>query len=385
LNKTDKAEATGTIIREKMSSNLKKNKKKKGTKKTAYNPGKVVEENPQKAKELIEALKVEHENNNLSELLKKGEWPYVYETAGMKKMEQHLLFPNKSKGARFIIERLDKGTVNVLADPVVGGEKGKVNFQGADMVVFLMGSSMNYILGEVYLTSSDIYHLWLQFENSKQTSAFEWPDYRACVLCPVCGTRAIPSLDNSNKKKYIAIRSMFLNISQNVPNIGTRFIERLVCMQCFDYVKDTADGGHPEQLYNPDIFALITNNAVNNNKKSINLPDFYTAINIFETFGLYGAIDKKSMELFQSATNGTDVDVDKSQGSKPASQNNGQVASSANLSNRECHVCKKSEVDIGKKLKNCARCKVTQYCSRECQLKDWKSGHKKLCSELYKR
>ena len=87
------------------------------------------------------------------------------------------------------------------------------------------------------------------------------------------------------------------------------------------------------------------------------------------------------MELLQSATNDTEVN----HGSKAGLQNNSQITPSVNLSNRECHVCKKSEKDIGKKLKNCARCKSAQYCSRECQVKDWKSGHKKLCKELQKR
>ena len=33
-------------------------------------------------------------------------------------------------------------------------------------------------------------------------------------------------------------------------------------------------------------------------------------------------------------------------------------------------------------LKRCAACHIANYCSRECQLKHWKSGHKGLCPDM---
>lgn len=30
-------------------------------------------------------------------------------------------------------------------------------------------------------------------------------------------------------------------------------------------------------------------------------------------------------------------------------------------------------------MKKCSRCKKVVYCSKECQLKDWKAGHKHVC------
>jgi hypothetical protein len=35
-------------------------------------------------------------------------------------------------------------------------------------------------------------------------------------------------------------------------------------------------------------------------------------------------------------------------------------------------------------LKACSKCRVTKYCGRECQLADWKAGHKKVCGEATK-
>jgi len=44
---------------------------------------------------------------------------------------------------------------------------------------------------------------------------------------------------------------------------------------------------------------------------------------------------------------------------------------------RNCFCCNKEEEQFGK-YKECAKCHVAVYCSRECQVKDWKM-HKKVC------
>lgn len=44
-----------------------------------------------------------------------------------------------------------------------------------------------------------------------------------------------------------------------------------------------------------------------------------------------------------------------------------------------CSMCQKEEPDDSKFLK-CGRCKVASYCSKECQKRDWKIGHKDICS-----
>jgi hypothetical protein len=46
-----------------------------------------------------------------------------------------------------------------------------------------------------------------------------------------------------------------------------------------------------------------------------------------------------------------------------------------------CHVCKTIEEHC-RKLRVCAKCLSRSYCSRECQLKHWKTGHKKECKGL---
>jgi hypothetical protein len=46
-----------------------------------------------------------------------------------------------------------------------------------------------------------------------------------------------------------------------------------------------------------------------------------------------------------------------------------------------CH-CKKRETQMDNaKLMKCQRCKITYYCSKECQVADWK-GHKKICKAI---
>jgi hypothetical protein len=47
----------------------------------------------------------------------------------------------------------------------------------------------------------------------------------------------------------------------------------------------------------------------------------------------------------------------------------------------KCFNCGKRKED-GERLKTCARCKSSLYCSRECQVGHWKNGHKKLCGYM---
>ncbi len=46
-----------------------------------------------------------------------------------------------------------------------------------------------------------------------------------------------------------------------------------------------------------------------------------------------------------------------------------------------CRNCGKCAAE-GKHLKKCARCLLPRYCSEECQVEDWKNGHKDFCEPL---
>ncbi|KAF2434976.1 hypothetical protein EJ08DRAFT_656631 [Tothia fuscella] len=48
-----------------------------------------------------------------------------------------------------------------------------------------------------------------------------------------------------------------------------------------------------------------------------------------------------------------------------------------------CTVCGVKEAKSGGTLNKCAKCHVAEYCSTECQVKDWKEmGHKTVCKKL---
>lgn len=47
---------------------------------------------------------------------------------------------------------------------------------------------------------------------------------------------------------------------------------------------------------------------------------------------------------------------------------------------KHCDCCKKSEQELGLyELEKCSRCKLSFYCSKECQRKAWYAGHKQAC------
>ena len=47
---------------------------------------------------------------------------------------------------------------------------------------------------------------------------------------------------------------------------------------------------------------------------------------------------------------------------------------------KRCSHCK--EPATSKKLKACSKCLTAQYCSKECQIKDWETKHKVHCKEI---
>jgi hypothetical protein len=49
----------------------------------------------------------------------------------------------------------------------------------------------------------------------------------------------------------------------------------------------------------------------------------------------------------------------------------------------ECAVCHRRPGDPGvpATLKLCGGCRMMRYCSTDCQRKDWKLGHRVMCSQ----
>ncbi|KAH8817731.1 hypothetical protein DL96DRAFT_1623181 [Flagelloscypha sp. PMI_526] len=45
-----------------------------------------------------------------------------------------------------------------------------------------------------------------------------------------------------------------------------------------------------------------------------------------------------------------------------------------------CQCCLKSEEEIGEPFKRCKNCKTVWYCSVECQKRDWKAEHRRICT-----
>jgi hypothetical protein len=45
---------------------------------------------------------------------------------------------------------------------------------------------------------------------------------------------------------------------------------------------------------------------------------------------------------------------------------------------RGCNYCYSE--DLKMELKKCSQCEAVKYCSKECQVADWRAGHKKECN-----
>ena len=54
------------------------------------------------------------------------------------------------------------------------------------------------------------------------------------------------------------------------------------------------------------------------------------------------------------------------------------IKEKARKNTRLCGHCSKAE-PAGVKFNSCGKCRVVRYCSRDCQVKDWKAGHKRKC------
>ena len=49
--------------------------------------------------------------------------------------------------------------------------------------------------------------------------------------------------------------------------------------------------------------------------------------------------------------------------------------------NRSCYQTE----DLERELLRCSKCKISYYCSRDCQIDDWKARHSKICKAAQKR
>lgn len=59
-----------------------------------------------------------------------------------------------------------------------------------------------------------------------------------------------------------------------------------------------------------------------------------------------------------------------------------KLAEATNLQDPAKHVCCTCGAANEKSLMKCGQCKRTGYCSKACQVEDWKLGHKVLCLPL---
>jgi hypothetical protein len=83
----------------------------------------------------------------------------------------------------------------------------------------------------------------------------------------------------------------------------------------------------------------------------------------------------------EGGTGGAGTSSDGDRGNSEACPASSDATAPVNSALVECAVChrKPGGPGVPATLKLCGGCKVTRYCSTECQRKDWKMGHKAVC------
>jgi hypothetical protein len=81
------------------------------------------------------------------------------------------------------------------------------------------------------------------------------------------------------------------------------------------------------------------------------------------------------------STAGAGANNDGGRGTSEPGSGGSNATAPANSALVECAVCHRKPGDPGvpATLKLCGACRMTRYCSSECQRKDWKMGHKAVC------
>ena len=198
---------------------------------------------------------------------------------------------------------------------------------------------------------------------------FDWPDVKALQLCPCCAK----TIEPDDTQEYYLVWQFATTIKiekAREAKVGLGCLPRLMCKDpCVFSLMATvaeriplADGSSVSmqecfEEYMPP-FALLdfaTNSLAND------VPEQITAWKLDEYWhcsGAYNALEDYYKGYFQAM--GLSRPVDR-----------GVVEEGYS-----CACCNKTM--LAKEIRLCARCKITTYCGRDCQKRDWKE-HKKYC------
>lgn len=314
--------------------------------------------NDRTIRELEHALNHEIGSNKHQEILQAvndGNVPATYETPGMLELGSTPLLLGKDTPISLSKMEIPAcGNASVVMDEGMGDEDTQVEWNGGECWA---GSHGLVFVGSCQLTLHCLWDFAVQYRKGR--SQCEWPGYWAILQCPFCANLAIPAKD---KVFYMMIQSLnAVQVETEHAILGSRFIPRLCCQNCFDSNLE-AESTTKEEIME---FSILSSNRI---------PSAYRLGSFFEASGMGPALGHHTTNKTCSHMS---TETCRSRISKSATKaNRGRpVVKSVQVTRNQCQNCGL----VSQACTSCSGCnKQAWYCGRDCQAKHWKI-HKKIC------
>lgn len=293
-----------------------------------------------------------------------------------------------------------KATLRIIekSSGMIGVQQSKISSQvvhhpgGAVLVLGCISSSpqgsfpMNFFAPSIVtISKNDLQEMKIDIDTPRAHNSAPWPGMSQVENCPCCRKRT--KVDGKTEHVLCLQSAMMKAYPKKNAFIASKMLWRVFCIACFTKISGTLATGNQEPCikFVSDGFGAPFGDEVPGNKT---VPAYQRSTSM--TFsGLHLAISNDFALNFISKIMNTKHTVTTN---VAAGDSQKSVLSMKPKMLLGCSNCNKTSFDVaanqgwdGKKMRalmGCSRCKKVRYCSRECQIAHWHSGHKLLCKEL---
>ena len=237
----------------------------------------------------------------------------------------------------------------------------------------------------VTFTKRDMEEFLVDF--SDVTASAPWPKNQL-EACPLCRNKTV--IDGKTLHVMCA-QPAIMESSRNPGMMSMRLLFRSFCVSCFDSMAGQTQIRCPKtkELNSVTVLSLLKDGMLppfTGNSVVTNAHDRYT---LGVMSGLIPSIET-DIAKYQGNSMGAKVSTITPTPGLPTKT----ICTMNNKVFETCCMCGKSsweahEGELGesrlRSLKLCGGCRQRRYCGSECQLRDWKNGHKAQCREIQKQ